>query len=92
MPRRPRGEGFRAIKDMIASVTAEKDRDMDEAVERVIAECRQGLHRAALEVRAKFEAEAAEGRKRFIEEAVNALRERHNSELREAVDGSIVEK
>ena len=91
IPRRPRGEGFRDIKDMIASVTAEKDRDMDEAVEQVIAECRQGLHRAVLEVRAKFEAEAAEGRKRVIKEAVSALKERHNSKLRKAVNRYIVE-
>ena len=50
------------------------------------------MDRAVSESRAKFEAEAAEDRKRVVEEAVSALRERHYSELREVVDRSIAEK
>ena len=64
---------------------------MDKAVERTIAECRRGLDRSVLEARSKFEAEAAEGRKRVIKEAVSALKERHNSKLRKAVNRYIVE-
>ena len=40
----------------------------------------------------KFKVEAAEDRKRVVEEAVITLRERRKSELCEAVDSSIVEK
>ena len=65
---------------------AEKDRDMDEAVEKAIAECGRVLDKAFSKSRANFGAEAAEDRKRVVEESVSALRERHYSELSEAVD------
>ena len=45
-----------------------------------------------METRKNLEAESAEDRKRVVEEAVSALRERHYSELREVVDRSIAEK
>ena len=47
----------------------------------MISECGRGLERAGLEARENFEAEAVEDRKRVVEEAVSALRERHNTEL-----------
>ena len=47
---------MKASEEMISSVTAEKDRNMEDAVEQVIAECRRGLDRAVLEARTKFEA------------------------------------
>ena len=53
------GEILRAIKEMISSLDADKDRGMDEELERAIAECRQGLDRVILEAREQFEAEAA---------------------------------
>ena len=58
-------------------MTVDEDRDMDDVVERVIAECGQGLVRAVSKAWSKFEAEAAEDRKRVVEEAVSALRQRH---------------
>ena len=64
---------------------------MDKAVEQAFVECGQGLDRAVLEARSKFEAEAVEDRNRVVEEAVSALRERHDSELYRAVDSSIVD-
>ena len=68
-----------STEEMIAPMTAYKDREAEEAVERVIMECRRGLKRAVLEVRSKFEAESAEYRKRVVKEAVSILRERHDS-------------
>ena len=47
----------------------------------MISECGRGLERAGLEARENFEAEVVEDRKRVVEEAVIALRERHNTEL-----------
>ena len=86
------GGRLRAVKETIASVTADKDRDMEEAVERAIAECGRGLYRAVSEERVKFDTEAVEDRKQVVEEAVNSLRERHDLELCKAVDRSIAEK
>ena len=84
--KKAKGGRLRAVKETIASLIMENYRDMDKALERAIAECGLGLDRAVSEARAKFEAESAEDRKRVVEEAVSALRERHDSELREAID------
>ena len=65
---------------------------MDKAVEWAIMECGRGFARAVSEAREKFEEEAAENRKRVVEEDVSSLREQHNSELRKAVDRYIAEK
>ena len=56
-----------------------------------IVDCGQGLDRAVLEARTKFEAEEAENRKRHVEDAVSALRVQQTAELQEAVDMSIAE-
>ena len=87
-----KGERLRATKKTIALVTTEKDRDMDEAVEREITECGQGLDRAVSDERQIVEAEAAYDRKRVVEEAVSDLRESHDSELSNAVGRYTVEK
>ena len=68
------GGRLRVVEEMIACVTAYKDRYMEEVVEQAIAEYRHGLDRAVSKERAKFEVEAAEDRKRVVEEAVSALR------------------
>ena len=83
------GERLRAVEETIASVTTEKDIYMEEAAERAISERRRGLYKAVLESKAKFEAEEGKERKRVFEEAISILKERHDSELCEAVDRSI---
>ena len=50
------GEILRDIEEMISSVTVEKDRETEEAVERAISECGRGLDKEVLEERSKFKA------------------------------------
>ena len=40
-----KGDRLRAVEETIAYLTADKDRDIDEAVEQTIEECERGLDR-----------------------------------------------
>ena len=66
---------LRAFGKIIASVTAEKGRYMDEGVEWEIMECGWGLGRSVSEAREEFETESAEDNNLVIEVAVSTLRE-----------------
>ena len=83
---------MRDVEEIVAYVTADKYREMDEAVDRAFAQYGRILGTTVSEARAKFEAESAEDRKRVVEEAVSAVRERHDSELRKAIDRSMAEE
>ena len=78
--KKDKGEILRSAKETIAYVTMEKDREMEEAVERAIADYGRGLNRAVSEAKVKFKAEVAENMGRFVEEDVSALRKRHDLE------------
>ena len=67
-------EILKTVEENISFLAMEKDRDMEEAVERAIVGCGRGLDRSVSEARAKFEAESAEDRKSVIEEDVSTLR------------------